>query len=86
MRRGASGKFVILKPGTVTITVTAPESETYKAEEVSYQLTVSHSFTGDWQSDESEHWKLCACGASGEKAAHSGGKYLRRNSRNRREY
>lgn len=70
----ASGNVTAHKPGTVTITVTAPETETYKVAEVSYQLTVSHSFTGDWQSDESDHWKLCACGVSGEKAAHSGGK------------
>ncbi len=28
---------------------------------------------GDWQHDENEHWKLCACGAEVDRAAHMGG-------------
>ena len=28
---------------------------------------------GDWQHDGTSHWKLCACGAKVEEAAHSGG-------------
>lgn len=28
---------------------------------------------GDWQYDATSHWKLCACGAKVEEAAHSGG-------------
>lgn len=69
----AYGKVTVHKPGTVTITVTAPESALYNAARVSYKLTVSHQFRGDWQQDETSHWKLCACGEVGEKAAHSGG-------------
>ena len=28
---------------------------------------------GDWQHDANEHWKLCACGAEVDRAAHTGG-------------
>ena len=28
---------------------------------------------GDWQHDENGHWKLCACGAEVDRAAHTGG-------------
>ena len=28
---------------------------------------------GDWQHDANEHWKLCACGAKVDRAAHTGG-------------
>lgn len=28
-------------------------------------------FVGEWQSDGTEHWKLCACGAKGETATHT---------------
>ena len=34
---------------------------------------VAHEY-GDWQSDESNHWKECGCGNKVDVAAHSGGK------------
>jgi len=68
-----TGVVTALKPGTATITASAPETDEYTAAAASYTVTVSHKFAGAWQSDASEHWKLCACGEKGEKAAHTGG-------------
>ena len=68
-----TGVVTALKPGTATITASAPETDEYTAAAASYTVTVSHKFAGAWQSDANEHWKLCACGEKGEKAAHTGG-------------
>lgn len=68
-----TGVVTALRPGTVTITAAAPETEQYTSAAASYTVTVSHKFADTWQSDANEHWKLCACGEKGEKAAHSGG-------------
>ena len=69
-----TGKITTHKPGAVTITVKAAQSDLYSEAAASYTLTVSHDFGDTWKHDETSHWKECACGEISEKANHSGGK------------
>lgn len=69
-----TGKITAHKPGAVTITVKAAQSDLYSEAAASYTLTVSHDFGDTWKHDETSHWKECACGEISEKASHSGGK------------
>lgn len=49
------------------------ESKEETTEEALKIPKVAHEY-GDWQSDESNHWKECGCGNKVDVAAHSGGK------------
>ena len=64
----ASGVITAHKAGTVTITA-ASGTDGYYASSVSYQLTVSHSYTA--QHDAGYHWQACACGDVTGRSAHS---------------
>ncbi len=65
----ASGVITAHKAGTVTITAAASGTDGYYASSVSYQLTVSHSYTA--QHDAGYHWQACACGDVTGRSAHS---------------
>lgn len=62
-----------LANGTYDIRVKA--NGTVLASEVATVTIGAHTCAaqGDWQHDANEHWKLCACGAEVDRAAHAGG-------------
>ena len=62
-----------LANGTYDVRVKA--NGTVLASEVATVTIGAHicAAQGDWQHDANEHWKLCACGAEVDRAAHTGG-------------
>ena len=62
-----------LANGTYDVRVKA--NGTVLASEVATVTIGAHTCAaqGDWQHDANEHWKLCACGAEVDRAAHTGG-------------
>ncbi len=62
-----------LANGTYEVRVKA--NGTVLASEVATVIIGAHTCAaqGDWQHDANEHWKLCACGAEVDRAAHTGG-------------
>lgn len=62
-----------LANGTYEVRVKA--DGTVLASEVATVTIGAHTCAaqGGWQHDENEHWKLCACGAEVDRAAHTGG-------------
>ena len=62
-----------LANGTYDVRVKA--NGTVLASEVATVTIGAHTCAaqGDWQHDENGHWKLCACGAEVDRAAHTGG-------------
>lgn len=62
-----------LANGTYDVRVKA--NGTVLASEVATVIIGAHTCAaqGDWQHDANEHWKLCACGAEVDRAAHTGG-------------
>ena len=62
-----------LANGTYEVRVKA--NGTVLASEVATVTIGAHTCAaqGDWQHDENGHWKLCACGAEVDRAAHTGG-------------
>ena len=69
----ATGVITVNKPGTVTITVRAAQTDVYAAAETSYNLVVSHKYSDTFKTDGETHWKECACGEKTEMGNHSGG-------------
>ena len=58
----ATGVITVNKPGTVTITIHAAQTDIYAAAETSYQLVISHKYSDTYKADDETHWKECACG------------------------
>ena len=58
----ATGVITVNKPGTVTITIRAAQTDVYAAAETSYQLVISHKYSDTYKADDETHWKECACG------------------------
>ena len=69
----ATGVITVNKPGTVTITIHAAQTDVYAAAETSYNLVVSHKYSDTFKTDGKTHWKECACGERTEMGNHSGG-------------
>ena len=69
----ATGVITVNKPGTVTITIRAAQTDVYAAAETSYNLVVSHKYSDTFKTDGKTHWKECACGERTEMGNHSGG-------------
>lgn len=58
----ATGVITVNKPGTVTITIHAAQTDIYAATETSYQLVISHKYSDTYKADDETHWRECACG------------------------
>lgn len=58
----ATGVITVNKPGTVTITIHAAQTDTYAAAQISYNLVISHKYSDTYKADDETHWKECACG------------------------
>lgn len=56
----ATGVITVNKPGTVTITIHAAQTDIYAAAETSYQLVISHKYSDTYKADDETHWKECA--------------------------
>lgn len=69
----ANGVITVNKPGTVTITIHAAQTDTYAAAQISYNLVISHKYSDTYKADDETHWKECACGERTEIGNHSGG-------------
>ena len=59
--------------GTYTAVFAPSDTAHYLPVEIPVQVNVvhSHSYGGDWKSDETTHWHVCACGAKSEDTAHT---------------
>ena len=57
-----TGVITVNKPGTVTITIHAAQTDIYAAAQASYQLVISHKYAGDWKKDDTGYYKECVCG------------------------
>ena len=58
----ATGVITVNKPGAVTITIHAAQTDIYAAAETSYQLVISHKYSDTYKADDETHWRECACG------------------------
>ena len=69
----ATGVITVNKPGTVTITIRAAQTDVYAAAETSYQLVISHKYSDTYKADDETHWKECACGEKSDVNNHADG-------------
>lgn len=69
----ATGVITVNKPGTVTITIRAAQTDVYAAAETSYQLVISHKYSDTYKADDETHWKECACGEKTDVNNHADG-------------
>lgn len=69
----ATGVITVNKPGTVTITIHAAQTDIYAAAETSYQLVISHKYSDTYKADDETHWKECACGEKTDVKNHADG-------------
>ena len=69
----ATGVITVNKPGTVTITIHAAQTDIYAAAETSYQLVISHKYSDTYKADDETHWKECACGEKTDVNNHADG-------------
>ena len=69
----ATGMITVNKPGTVTITIRAAQTDVYAAAETSYQLVISHKYSDTYKADDETHWKECACGEKTDVNNHADG-------------
>lgn len=51
----ATGVITVNKPGTVTITIHAAQTDIYAAAETSYQLVISHKYSDTYKADDETH-------------------------------
>ena len=58
----ATGVITVNKPGKVTITIHAAQTDIHAAAKMSYQLVISHKYTGEWRKEDNRYYKECACG------------------------
>lgn len=57
-----TGVITVNKPGKVTITIHAAQTDIHAAAKMSYQLVISHKYTGEWRKEDNRYYKECACG------------------------
>lgn len=69
----ATGVITVNKPGTVTITIHAAQTDIYAAAETSYQLVIRHKYSDTYKADDETHWKECACGEKTDVNNHANG-------------
>lgn len=69
----ATGVITVNKPGTVTITIHAAQTDIYAAAETSYQLVIRHKYSDTYKADDETHWKECACGEKTDVNNHADG-------------
>ena len=69
----ATGVITVNKPGTVTITIRAAQTDVYAAAETSYQLVISHKYSDTYKADDETHWRECACGEKTDVNNHADG-------------
>ena len=69
----ATGVITVNKPGTVTITIHAAQTDIYAAAETSYRLVISHKYSDTYKADDETHWKECACGEKTDVNNHADG-------------
>lgn len=69
----ATGVITVNKPGTVTITIRAAQTDVYAAAETSYQFVISHKYSDTYKADDETHWKECACGEKTDVNNHADG-------------
>jgi len=69
----ATGVITVNKPGTVTITIHAAQTDIYAAAETNYQLVISHKYSDTYKADDETHWKECACGEKTDVNNHADG-------------
>ena len=69
----ATGVITVNKPGTVTITIHAAQTDIYAAAETSYQLVISHKYSDTYKADDETHWRECACGEKTDVNNHADG-------------
>ena len=69
----ATGVITVNKPGTVTITIRAAQTDVYAAAETSYQLVISHKYSDTYKADDETHWKECASGEKTDVNNHADG-------------
>lgn len=67
----ATGVITVNKPGTVTITIHAAQTDIYAAAETSYQLVISHKYSDTYKADDETHWRECACGEKTDVNSHA---------------
>ena len=67
----ATGVITVNKPGTVTITIHAAQTDIYAAAETSYQLVISHKYSDTYKADDETHWRECACGEKTDVTTHA---------------
>ena len=58
----ATGVITVNKPGKVTITIHAAQTDIHAAAKMSYQLFISHKYTGECRKEDNRYYKECACG------------------------
>lgn len=58
----SNGVVKALKAGDATITIRAAQTADYQEATISYKLTVSHKYTGEWKKEGNRYYKKCACG------------------------
>ena len=58
----SNGVVKALKAGDATITIRAAQTADYQEATISYKLTVSHKYTGEWKKEGNRYYKECACG------------------------
>ena len=69
----ATGVITVNKPGTVTITIHAAQTDIYAAAETSYQLVIRHKYSDTYKADDETHWKECTCGEKTDVNNHADG-------------
>ena len=69
----ATGVITVNKPGTVTITIHAAQTDIYAAAKTSYQLVISHKYSDTYKADDETHWRECACGEKTDVNNHADG-------------
>ena len=69
----ATGVITVNKPGTVTITIHAAQTDIYAAAETRYQLVISHKYSDTYKADDETHWRECACGEKTDVNNHADG-------------
>ena len=69
----ATGVITVNKPGTVTITIHAAQTDIYAAAETSYPLVISHKYSDTYKADDETHWRECACGEKTDVNNHADG-------------
>lgn len=58
----SNGVVKALKAGDAIITIRAAQTADYQEATISYKLTVSHKYAGDWQKDGNRYYQVCGCG------------------------